>query len=170
MSRAPERLVRLGRVSGVLGVKGWIKVHSYTDPRDNIVRFTHWILCQQGNERQMEVEQGRSQGKSVVAKLAQIDDRDQAGALIGADIAVTRSELPPCEPGEFYWVDLEGLRVETTDGRLLGTVNYIVATGANDVIVVSGERERLIPFDMTHTVRSVDFDAGTIVVEWDADL
>ena len=119
----------LGRISGVYGVRGWIKVHSYTEPRDNVVGFGRWTLRSRGEERAVEVEDGRAQGASVVAKLRGVDNRDAARELIGADIAVERSALPACEPGEYYWADLEGLEVVTPAGDRLGTVDHLVATG-----------------------------------------
>jgi len=83
---------------------------------------------------------------------------------------VSRSQLPPPKPGEYYWVDLEGLAVQTVEGVVLGTVSHLFDTGANPVIVISGERERLVPFVTDQYVKSVDFDAGLIVVDWDPDF
>ncbi len=136
----------LGRISGVFGVKGWVKIHSFTEPRDNIVGFRSWLVRSTGIDRRFEVEDGHRQGAGVVAKLRDIDDPSQARALVGADIVVEREELPPCAAGEYYWADLEGLEVRTTEGQVLGTVDHLIATGSHDVLVLTGERERLIPF------------------------
>jgi len=87
----------------------------------------------------------------------------------GQEIAVRREQLPAAEEGEYYWVDLVGLRVETLDGSELGRVDHLMATGANDVLVVEGERQRLIPFVTGHIVKDVDLDAGVIRVDWQAD-
>ena len=170
MSGAPSRLVTLGRVSGVVGVKGWIKVHSHTEPRENIVDFDSWILRHDGEDLRVTVEEGRRQGNNVVAKLEGIDDRDQARDMIGAEIAVERDALPPPEPGEYYWTDLEGLAVRNAAGESLGRVSYLFSTGEHDVMVLTGDRERLIPFVLERIVREVDLDAGVIVVDWDADF
>jgi 16S rRNA processing protein RimM len=89
---------------------------------------------------------------------------------IGADIRVDRALLPKPKPGEFYWIDLEGLRVRTTEGVELGTVSHLFATAANDVMVVKGERERLIPFIRDRFVTEVDIDGGTLVVDWDPEF
>lgn len=167
MSGAPRQQVLLGRVSGVMGVKGWIKVHSYTDPRESIVGFERWILRDAKGETPAEVEAGRRQGRTVVAKIRGVDDRDEAQALVGADIAVAREDLPPCEPGEYYWTDLEGLDVRTVDEERLGRVDFLFSTGEHDVMVVEGERERLIPFVLERIVREVDLDRGVIIVDWD---
>jgi 16S rRNA processing protein RimM len=163
-------LVTLGRISGVFGVKGWVKVRSYTEPRDNIVGFAVWTLQQSGVESKVELEDGRSHGANVVVKLRGVDDRDRAHELIGADVLVERAELPACKPGEYYWTDLEGLEVRGVGGELLGIVDHLVATGANDVLVLAGEPGRLIPFVVGDVIRSVDLDAGVIVANWSPEF
>ena len=168
MSATPDNLVKLGRICGVHGIKGWVKVYSYTEPRDNIVRFDAWILEQGGEHRVVELEHGDRHGKHVLAKLRDVQDRNDARALVGAEISVERAKLPPCGPGEYYWADLEGLAVQNADGDQLGTVKYLLATGAHDVLVLDGEEERLIPFVVGDVVRSVDIEAGVIVVDWDS--
>ena len=85
-----------------------------------------------------------------------------ATALRGTEILVPREALPPPAPGEYYWVDLEGLRVVTVEGVTLGEVSHLLSTGANDVMVVRGERERMLPFVQPDYVKSVDFESGTI--------
>ena len=171
MSATTRKLVTLGRISGVYGVRGWVKVQSYCEPRGNIVGFDNWTVRQRGSERTIEVEEGREQGTNVVAKLRGVDDREAARELIGADIAVERSALPACGPGEYYWADLEGLEVVTVEGAMLGKVSHLVATGANDVLVAhDGKRERLIPFVIDDYVKEVDFESGRITVDWDPEF
>jgi 16S rRNA processing protein RimM len=169
VSAKTPKTVTLGRISGVFGVQGWVKVFSYTEPRDNVVRFGRWTLRGPGGEREVEVESGRQQGAQVVAKLAGIDDRDAAHALIGTEIVVERARLPQCAAGEYYWADLEGLEVRTPAGELLGTVDHLLATGVHDVLVLKGSRERLIPFVLDKVIRTVDLAAGVIVADWSAD-
>ena len=134
----------------------------------NILSYRHWqVGVDRADSEAYRVADGRAQGKALVAKLDGLDDRDQAQALANQTIWVRRSELPDCEPGEYYWTDLEGLGVETVDGRILGTVNYLIETGANDVLVVKGDREVLIPFIVGDVIKSVDVEDGKIVVNWD---
>ena len=159
----------MGRVSGLLGVKGWIKVFSYTHPRENIVGFSRWVLFHDDVLDDVVVESGELRGRTVVAKLRGIDDRDQARALVGAEITVPRTDLPPCDAGEYYWADLEGLRVCTLAGEELGLIDGLFSTGAHDIIVVEGERQRLIPFVLERVVQKVDLDGGLVVVDWDSD-
>jgi 16S rRNA processing protein RimM len=170
VSAKTNKLVTLGRVSGVYGVKGWVKVHSYTEPRDNIVGFGAWILRRDGRDRTVEVEGGRAHGSGIVAKLRGVEDRDHAAQWVGADIAVERSQLPPCEPGEFYWTDLEGLEVRTAQGEVLGRVDHLLATGSNDVLVLEGDERRMIPFVMGDVIRAVDLESGVILADWTADF
>lgn len=162
--------VTLGRISGLYGVRGWVKVFSYTEPRENIVEYATWILDHDGEQQRIDVEAGRGQGKNVVAKLRGIDDRDAARAWIGADISVDRQALPACEPGEYYWVDLEGLAVRNTRGELLGEVDHMMATGANDVMVLRGAEGRMIPFVTGDVVVDVDLEGGVVVVDWESSF
>lgn len=167
MNHAPEKLVSLGVVLGAWGVKGWLRIRSYTEPRENILGFSRWILRQAHEQRPARVEAGKPQGRSVVAKLEGVDDRAAAERLAGFEIVVERSAMAPCEPGEYYWADLEGKRVVTMKGEELGRVARLLETGSNDVMVVAGERERLIPFIKDRVVRDVDLAAGVIVVDWE---
>jgi 16S rRNA processing protein RimM len=166
---AERKWVILGRVSGVFGVKGWLKVQSYTEPRDNIVGFGAWTLRANGVDRTVEVEDGHSHAGSVVAKLQGIDDRDRARELVGFDIVVSREQLPAAQAGELYWMDLEGLEVRTTTGIVLGKIDHLLATGANDVLVLDSTPERLIPF-IGGVVKEVDLEQGIIVVDWASDF
>lgn len=160
------KLVTLGRISGLFGVKGWVKVQSYTEPRDNLARFGVWIVRRRGADSAMEVEEARGHGGNVVAKLRGIDDRDAARDWVGAEVAVDRAALPACEPGEYYWTDLEGLEVRTVSGESLGKVDHLLATGEHDVLVLHGERDRLIPFVLGAVIRDVDLESGVIVADW----
>ena len=169
MSANQQRWVTLGRVSGVFGVKGWLKVQSYTEPRDNVVRFGAWTLRMNGVDRVFGVEDGHSHAGSVVAKLQGIDDRERARDWVGADIVVERERLPQPQAGEHYWTDLEGLEVRTTAGLVLGKVHHLLATGAHDVLVLDSTPECLIPFIVDAVVKDVDVEGGCIVVDWSPD-
>lgn len=165
----PERLI-LGRITGLYGVRGWVKVYSYTDPRENILRYSPWQLGLGGRWREAEVQGGRVHGKGVIAKLEGCDDRDAAAGLMGAEIAIRREQLEPLEAGEFYWADLIGLTVINEDGLRLGVVDHLFETGANDVLVVRGERERLIPYAPGEIVTAVDLERGELRVRWDPEF
>ena len=161
--------VLLGKIVGVFGVEGWVKVHSYTEPRDNLFRYRPWILVSAGGESTLDQPKGRAQGQGLVAKLPGIDDRDAAAALVGAEILVDRARLPKAKEGEFYWSDLEGIEVRLEDGTVLGKVSHLFSTGANDVVVVRGDRERLLPYT-ADVIKRVDLEAGVLVVDWDPEF
>lgn len=159
----------LGRVSGLFGVQGWVKVFSFTRPREAILDYDRWFLSQGGDWRPTKVAEGKKHSKTVIVRLDGVDDREQAAALIGKDIAISRDDLPKTEVGSYYWADLEGMQVLHRDGTELGEVAYLMETGANDVLVTKGERERLIPFVADKVILDVDFAKGIITVDWEWD-
>ena len=165
-----RQMVVMGRISGLFGVQGWVKIFSHASPRERILDYSPWYIKINGAWEEHRLQAGKRQGKGVVAHLQGVDDRDLAAELVGADIAVKREQLPDLPADEFYWSDLQGMRVETSSGVDLGRVSYLFETGANDVMVVKGERERLIPFTQGEAVRRVDVQAGLIVVDWDPDF
>ncbi len=158
----------MGHVSAPFGIQGWIKVHPYTETNTGLTGYATWWLGKNGSFQTYEVLEARAQGTEVVAKLKGFEDREAALTLRGMEVAVPRSELPKARRDEYYWSDLIGLTVLNTEGLTLGTVKNLLETGANDVLVVSGERERLIPF-VRQVVQAVDLQGGTIQVDWGAD-
>lgn len=163
-----QKLVPLGFISGVHGVKGWIKIHSFTSPRAAILDYKPWLLGEEHNP--VRIIEGRPQSKTIVALLPGIESREQARELVGLEITINRDQMPEPEENAFYWADLVGLAVETKDGIDLGQVVQMMETGAHDVIVVKGDRERLIPFVPGQYVIRVDLDAGKLVVDWDPEF
>ena len=166
-----ERRILLGRIVGAFGIRGQIKIESWTEPRDAIFRYQPWILRDvQGSEREFQGARGKESGKHLVATFPDVTDRDVVEAMRGTDIYVLRSALPPPKAGEFYWIDLEGFRVVNVDGVDFGTVSHLFSTGANDVLFVRGDRERMVPFVEPDFVKSIDFEGGLITVDWDPDF
>ncbi len=158
----------MGRISAPFGVKGWVKVQPNTAVARNLLAYTTWWVEGDGGWRNVAVADARVQGRTVVAKLEGCEDRDAAAALRGRHVAVPRAALPRTKSGEYYWADLIGLSVMNGAGQALGWISGLLQTGANDVLVVAGERERLIPF-IADVVREVDLAAGVMRVEWGAD-
>jgi 16S rRNA processing protein RimM len=165
-----QNLIHIGKISGVFGVKGWLKITSYTEPRDNIVNYKNWFLKKDGDQKSIKVIAGHGQGKGVIAQIEGIEDRDQALTLMGWNIYIDHNQLPAPDKDEYYWADLVGLDVENMEGIQLGKVESLFETGANDVILISGDRERAIPFLQGQTVKSIDLETGKILVDWDADF
>lgn len=172
-----------GRIVAVHGVKGWVKVRSFTEPRDNLFRYHNWWLQGSGAVwNEIEFDRFRRQGKGLIAHIAGLDDRDQARNYCQRDIAVDKGQLPGLADKEFYWRQLEGLTVITLFGdkgggerRALGRVTQMLETGANDVLVVKGNarsldrRERLIPY-ADPFVLNVNLAVGEIEVDWDPEF
>ncbi len=164
-----EKAVILGRVTGLYGVKGWIKVHSYTEPREAILDYKDWLLLSDNDRQAVKLAEGKRHGRTVIARIDGVDDRDEAACYVDHEIGVPRETLPDTGRGEYYWADLEGLQVVHNDGRALGKVAYLLATGANDVLVVQGDQEILVPFVQDEVIKDVDLAAGVISVDWEWD-
>ena len=162
--------IELGKVSGVWGVRGAIKVYAYTREREGIAQYKNWVLQSAGGvNRHYEVIQCKKQGQSMVATLKGVDDRDLAESLQGFRILVPLQDMPVLPDGEYYWRQLVGLEVVTLEGVVLGVVDHLLETGANDVIVLKGDKERLIPYT-PETVLKVDVGGKKIIVDWDEDF
>lgn len=165
--------VELGKLVGVWGVKGWVKLHSYTRNRADISQYTTWYLQKPRSTDEpqaIEVINCREQGQGIVAQLEGVVDRDQAMAMSGCKILVKQADLPALPAGEFYWQELIGLTVKN-EQVVIGQIDSILETGANDVLVCKnaeqGQPDVLIPYT-EQVVLSVDKTQGTMKVDWDA--
>ena len=155
----------MGRILGPFGVKGWVKVKTFTAEPDALAEFDRWLLHAKAGWREAEIEGFEVHSKGPVAKIAGCDDREGALALGGADVAVTRAALGEAGEGSIYWVDLVGLDVVDEGGKRLGTVDGLFESGETSVLVVKNGRERMIPF-VPEYVKAVDREARRITVDW----
>ncbi len=162
-------LISVGKIAGPFGVRGWLKVRSFTEPAEDLLHSKSWRLGSRQDFREWKLESGRLHGRFLAVKLAGCEDRDAAQALAGSEVLLSREQLPALAENEYYWDDLIGLRVINTEDEELGRVTGLMETGANDVLVVEGEEERLIPYVWEHVVQSVDLDAGELRVDWGLD-
>jgi 16S rRNA processing protein RimM len=160
--------IPLGYISAIHGIKGWVKVHSWTRPMEAILDYQPWLLGD--SKKPVKILDGRKQGKGLVACLPGIEDREKAVTLVGQQISVLREQMPATAANEYYWSDLEGLEVQTSEGFVLGKVERLLETGANDVLVIRGQREHLVPFVQGQYIINVDLDDGLIEVDWDPDF
>lgn len=160
-----DNLIGVGQIRGVYGVKGWVRLFSWTSPRENILKFSHFITPNGA----LELLEGKVHGKALIGRVRGVDDREAALALSGTDLSIPRDALPAADEGEFYWTDLVGLEVRRIDDELVGKVDYLLETGSNDVLVVALAKggEELIPFLMDTVIKQVDLSAGVIRVDWD---
>jgi 16S rRNA processing protein RimM len=179
MDSPESNLLNVGRITTVYGVKGWVKIHSQTEPAENIFSYHPWFIKTRHGVKSVVLKSWKPHGKGFVAQLSGVDDRSQAESLCPVDIAIEKSTLAELDEGDFYWHQLQGLRVISSyDDKTynLGIITRIMPTGANDVLVVVGDdqsidqSERLIPYVLEQFVTEVDIDAGTIRVVWDPEF
>lgn len=164
----PDETVCVGYILGVQGVKGEVRVFSNTDPRENIVSYSPWLVEVDGQIETIEVN-GRLQGKHLIANLASVEDRDSATELVGSKIFILPDQLPKLDDDEYYWSDLIGMEVKSLQTEVLGIIESMMETGASDVMVLQGDKERLIPFVMEHIVKEIDVVNKQMIVDWPAD-
>jgi 16S rRNA processing protein RimM len=169
-----EKQITLGKIGAVYGIKGWLKIHSFTGDLDAILDYFPWSLKLGNKTQSVEVTDWRKHNKGLIVKVAGIDDRDEAQALVGSEILVNESTLPELLEGDFYWRDLIGMTVVTNKGYDLGVVSDLMETGANDVLVVKAnlndgfsKKERLIPYLFEQVIESVSLENKQICVDWD---
>jgi len=165
-----DRLLVMGRIAAPYGVKGWVHIAAYTALPENLLQYLPWQINRRGSWQAVEIVSGRHHGKGLVVQLQGCTDRDAAAALRGADIGIYRSQLPPAAADEYYWNDLIGMQVIAADGKVLGRLDHLLETGANDVMVVKGEQDVLIPYIEEQVVKSVDLETREIRVDWDPDF
>jgi 16S rRNA processing protein RimM len=158
----------MGRIVAPFGVRGWLKIHPFTAETGNLLAYPRWWIGSGADWQERAVTDGKPHGRAVVARIEGCEDRDAALRLRGKEIAVPRERLPKAQPNEYYWADLIGLGVVNEAGVNFGQVIRIIETGANDVLVVQGDRERLIPF-IAEVIAGVDLAGGLMRVNWNAD-
>jgi 16S rRNA processing protein RimM len=168
---ASVEYIPVGKISGAFGVKGWVKIYSFTDPRENILSYSPLYLSQKGDWVEVKVVEGRLQGKGVVMSLDGVTDRDQVLPLVGVELAIAKTQIKPAGKDEYYWSDLIGMSVVNVKDEQLGHVESLLENGAHDVLVVvnKDKTERLIPFVLDDIVELVDLDNKVIRVDWELD-
>ncbi|MCF8006853.1 MAG: ribosome maturation factor RimM [Methylovulum sp.] len=165
------RLIKIGEITSSFGIKGWLKVFSFTDERERILTFSPWIIKKPHAEpAKYTLSDGALHGKNVIVKLKEIDTRNQADTFIGSEIFIRQDQLPRPQQGEYYWSDLIGMAVITRLNVPLGRIDSMLETGANDVMIVKGEREHAIPFIHTQVIISIDVSEKQMIVEWDPEF
>jgi len=169
-----EKKIILGKVGAVYGIKGWLKIHSFTDETEAILDYFPWSLKLGNNTQTVEITDWRKHNKVLIVKVAGIDDRDEAQAFVGSEILTNEAALPELSQDDFYWRDLIGMSVVTNKGYDLGVVTDMMETGANDVLVVKAnlkdgfsKKERLIPYLFEQVIESVSIENKQICVDWD---
>lgn len=171
-------MLRAGTITGAYGIKGWVKVHALTDLPEDFFAFERWFAKDRHGYRPIAFAEGRRHGKGLIARVDGVATRDEAEALRGTDVWVPAEALPALDDGDYYWHQLENMRVWCEhEGRslLLGEVDHLIETGANDVLVLRpcegsiDQRERLVPYLPGQVVLAVDDDEGRMTVAWHPD-
>lgn len=167
-----EPYIPIGKINGLYGVKGWVKVYSYTQPRDNILSYQPWYLYRANQWQKVNRIEGKAHGKGVIAQLEHYQEPELARQLMDVEIGIQRHQLPSLAADEYYWSDLHGLTVVTTAGKTLGEVDHLLETGAHDVLVIVDPTgaTHLVPFVLPHIVLSVDLIQHQITVHWDPEF
>lgn len=168
MNNVRSEYVIVGQVGSPYGVRGWLKILSYTEMAANILDYSPWYLQDNTEWKAMKIVSSKEHGKGVIVKFASIENPEQARLLAGKKIAIKRSQLPALKKDEYYWDDLKGMTVINQHGENLGTVIYLIATGSNDVLVVKGKKEEGIPFLLNEVITKIDTDKRIIHVNWES--
>ena len=163
-----DKKVFIGKVTGVHGIKGWLKIQSFSSPPENILNYPSWIIANQGLEDFYLIEQGKKLNNKIIVKLEKIDDRTTAEFLINSKIQILRSDLPKLTNESYYWSDLEGLNVLNSEDNMIGKIESLIETGANDVMVINGSKNKrvLIPFVMHEIIKEVNVELNYIKIDW----
>ena len=177
MSSNPQKEnMVLGKITAVYGIKGWVKIYSFTDPMENIFNYQPWQLKVGGTLKEVKVAASKKHGKGLIAKLEGVDDRNIAQTYCGYEILADSSLLPELKEGEYYWSQLQNLLVYTESDQLLGKVSHLMETGSNDVLVIKGnkdsidQKERLLPYLPDQVIKEIDLETGTMRVDWDPEF
>jgi len=162
-----EKLV-IGRVSSPHGIKGWLKILSYTDPVENIFSYKSIFLKKRNNYLPFEIEDYSISGKIIRMKLKGIDDRNHSEEIAECEILINRNDLPEISSDSYYWADLIGFQVIRGDSENIGVLDSFIETGSNDVMVVVGKNNNrnLIPFINRDVIKTVDMKGKVIIVDW----
>jgi 16S rRNA processing protein RimM len=162
----PDDLVVMGQVIAPFGIKGWLRIRSFTDEIGTLASFPHWWLQLESGWKMFQLEDSSVGSKGLTALLAEIGDRTQAESVSNAQIAISRSALPQLDADEFYWADLIGFSVETPLQAKIGVLEGLLETSAADVLVVKGDADHLIPAAL---ILEVDMDGKRVTVDWGLD-
>ncbi|MCH9645465.1 MAG: ribosome maturation factor RimM [Proteobacteria bacterium] len=168
----------IGQINGLFGVQGWVKIFSHAHPRKNILTYKPWHVQVEGVWTTLEVVKGREQGKTIVAQLKDVNDREIARSFIGTELYIKKSQLPKLPKGEYYWDELTGLEVVNCQNVVLGNIAYLVDTGSNQVMVINGKKEspsrvdskeHWVPYIEPFLI-SIDMDKRRVLVDWDENF
>lgn len=170
MMDTDDKWIIVGRFGRPHGVKGFITVHSFTEPRENILKYPKWRAKINNQWQHLEIAHAEVNHKAILAKVDGYQDRESVSRLTNVEIAVSTDTLPDLDDGEYYWFELIGMKVMNQQGVSFGSVREILSTGAHDVLVVHGEHKHLIPYVYDKFIISINKQEGMITVDWDENF
>jgi len=165
-----QTVVIIGKFGKVHGVKGLLKVHSNTNPSENMLLYQPWLIKREGRWQSVEMHQVQNAHHHIIAQIEGVNTVEEATLYVNKEIATPRDQLPPPKKGEYYWMDLIGMNVTNLEGTTFGKVVELMSTGAHDVLVIEGDKRYLIPFVKERYVRNVNLQEKTILVDWNDDF
>ncbi len=169
MTQSEDKII-IAKVGAPHGVKGWVKLNSFTTDPSKVFDYLPWQIKHAKAWQSIDIADYKVSAKNIVIRFTDCDDRDKAQSYTNLELAIDKSQLPKAAEGEYYWHDLEGLTVTNLQDQLLGKVSHLLATGANDVMVVAGQKRHLIPFIKDQVIKNIDLATQAMVVDWDADF
>lgn len=161
--------VVVGKFGKAFGVRGWIKIHSFITPKENILALTPWLIEKNGQWQELLIEASKIQHQNIIVKLKNIADVDTVKLYTNLNIFIDHALLPKLPKNEYYWDDLIGLKVINKEGIELGIIDHLFGTGSNDVMAVKGKKEHLIPY-LKNVIVKVDLEQRTMIVDWDENF
>lgn len=168
MTETATKYIVIGKLGTPYGVKGWIKLQTYTEYGASILEYSPWYFSEpDGQYREIKIEEGKPHGSGFIVKFPGIDTPEDVRRFAGKTISIQRSQLPELKKNEYYWSDLDGLTVINKNGEILGKIVFLIETGANDVLVVKGTKEHAIPYLPGTVVLNIDLEKKEMLVDWE---
>jgi len=168
-----DKRVVAGKIGAAHGIKGWLKIFSYTDPIDNLLDYQPWWIqsaATQDGWQKLKIVHSQVHGQALLVGFADIHDRDAAARLTNKEIYIEQKLLPKLAEGEYYWSQLEGLEVKNLQGFVFGRVTHLMETGANDVMFVKGEKEYCLPYLPGQVIKHIDLAKNEMIVDWPEEI
>lgn len=165
-----EKYIVIGRIGSTYGVKGWLKLQSFTESQSDIFDYQPWYFNTKGQWTVFDCDDTKASAERLLIHVKGYDSPELAKQLTGIELATTRSQLPKLPEGEFYWHDLIGLDVYTTEQVLLGSVVNIISNAAHPLLEIKGEKQHLVPLLFDKFILEVDLSKNKVIADWDPEF
>lgn len=156
--------ILIAKIQAHQGLNGWLKVYSYSETKEKLSNYNYFFLLKDDHYICLEVEKFLIE-KTVKLKFKNFNNREDTKEFIGQNLYIEDSQLETLNSGEFYWKDLIGLDVYLNNSSKIGIVSDIIETGSNDVLVVKGKKEYLIPYIFGESIKEIKLEEKKIVID-----